>query len=256
MLLSPSKLIKNLAAASICATGLANFSATAQAADIYTPKTVVELFTSQGCHSCPPADKILHELVKDKDYLGLAFHVDYWDRLGWKDTFATPEYTKRQWAYAVSLRERSVYTPQAVINGRDHAVGSRAADIVGLAQKFNNTGKGMFVPINVIEKSGKLDISIAAHADANDATLYAVYFKPTAQVEIKRGELAGHTLKYTNIVRKVEMLGMTGVNGMHAEFSISDIKAKGYEGCAFILQSKDNDSNPGPIIGATVISDL
>lgn len=233
-----------------------NFANFANSAEIYSPKTVVELFTSQGCHSCPPADKNLAELIKSKDYLGLAFHVDYWNYLGWKDTFSSAEFTKRQRNYSVAMKERQIYTPQAVINGRNHLVGSRGNDIKEMSALFQSSGKGMKVPINVIEKNGKLSVSIDASDTYKDATLYAVYFEPKATVKIKAGELAGKTLSYTNIVRKVEMLGMNGSNGLNMEFSISDIKEKGFEGCALILQSKVRDKYPGPIIGASVITDL
>lgn len=225
------------------------------AAEIYSPKTVVELFTSQGCSSCPPADANLAKLIQDKDYLGLAFHVDYWDRLGWKDTFGDKEHTKRQRNYSYAMSERQIYTPQAVVNGRNHVVGSRGNDILNLASQYEKAGLGMSVPINIVENGGKLDVSIKPQTGLEDATLYAVYFQPKATVSIKSGELAGKTLKYTNIVRKVEMLGMSDSNGMNIAFSIKDLKAKGYKGCALILQSKVGGF-PGAILGASVITDL
>lgn len=250
------KFTAGLAALSILALSTFSSAYKSYAAEIYSPKSVVELFTSQGCHSCPPADDFLATIANDKNYLALAFHVDYWDRLGWKDTFASQEFTQRQWNYAHAMMERSVYTPQAVINGRDHAVGSKGPLIVATAKDFAKTDKGLTVPITVIEKDGKIVVSIKAESNKDDATLYAVYFEPTATVKIERGELAGKTLRYSNIVRKVEMLGMTGANGIQTEFSISDLKAKGFPGCALILQQKDEGNNPGAIIGASVITDL
>ncbi|MCX7303033.1 MAG: DUF1223 domain-containing protein [Hyphomicrobiales bacterium] len=95
------------------------------AGDILKPKGVVELFTSQGCNSCPPADKVLAELAEKGEVVALGYHVDYWDYLGWKDTLATPENTERQHLYGKAFQERSVYTPQAVINGRLHVNGAR-----------------------------------------------------------------------------------------------------------------------------------
>ena len=96
---------------------------------------VVELFTSQGCSSCPPADRILGELAERDDVIALALHVDYWDYLGWKDEFASPQYTKRQRAYARAAGERTIYTPQMVIGGQDHVIGSRPMKVSQAIQK-------------------------------------------------------------------------------------------------------------------------
>lgn len=236
--------------------GLAGSNSQAYAADISTPKTVVELFTSQGCSSCPPADEVLTELIKDKNYLGLAYHVDYWDYIGWKDTFGDPEFTTRQRNYAAAMQERQIYTPQAVVNGRSHMNGAYGKKIKSQAQKFIQSGKGLTVPIIVVEKAGRISVTIEAQDTYKDATLYAIYFEPEAIVDIKRGENAGKKITYTNIVRKIEMLGMTGKKGLHAEFSLTDIKAKGFSNYALVLQSKNKDNKPSAIIGASVITNL
>lgn len=250
---------KNAKLAFVLATNIVGFAVSpslANAVDITTPKTVVELFTSQGCYSCPPADAALTELIKDKDYLGLAFHVDYWDYIGWKDTFGDPEFTKRQRSYSKAMNERQIYTPQAVINGRSHMNGAYSDEIKSTAHNYIQTGKSLTVPINVVENNGRLNVSIKPQATYKDATLYAIYFKPIEMVDIKRGENAGKKITYTNIVRKIEMLGMTGENGLHAEFSLADVKAKGFNNYALILQSKNEDMTPSAIIGASVITNL
>lgn len=250
------KIVKTLAFTALTASSLFSFSVSSHAVEFTKPKAVIELFTSQGCSSCPPADAALKQINSAHEVLGLAMHVDYWDRLGWKDTFASPEYTERQYRYAHSLRERQVYTPQAIINGRTHIVGSRKQDILDTVEKFDHTNKGMIVPVN-LEQIGKIiRVSIPKTEPGRDATLYAFYFNPLEEVEITRGENAGRKLQYSNIVGKVEMIGMAGPNGMQAEFSIADMKQKGYEGCALVLQSKTSDGSPGPILGASVISDL
>jgi len=228
----------------------------AMAIEITKPKAVVELFTSQGCSSCPPADAALREFNASDEILGLAMHVDYWDRLGWKDTFASPDNTKRQWQYARSLGERQVYTPQAIVNGRSHLVGSRKAEIEAMAALYANGEKGLSVPINLTVDDDSIGVEIPSNATSKRATLYAVYFNPIDEVEIGRGENAGKTIRYSNVVRKVEMVGMIGGKDMAMAFSIADIKRKGYKGCALILQSSTPDGNPGPIIGASVIRDL
>lgn len=236
--------------------GFAGSNQIANAADISTPKSVVELFTSQGCSSCPPADDALTELIKDKKYLGLAYHVDYWDYIGWKDTFGDQEFTKRQRKYASAMNERQIYTPQAIVNGRSHMNGAYKSKIVKTSQDYLKNGKGLTVPINVVEKNGRISVNIKADDKYKDATLYAVYFEPESVVDIKRGENAGKKITYTNIVRKIEMLGMTGKNGLHAEFSLADVKAKGFKNYALILQSKNKDMTPNAIIGASLITNL
>ncbi|MFK7901365.1 MAG: DUF1223 domain-containing protein [Nitratireductor sp.] len=244
---------------SLAAVGLLStlsFTQAANAAEISTPKAVIELFTSQGCYSCPPADKVLKKLVKNKDYLGLSFHVDYWDYIGWKDTFSQPDFTKRQRNYAATMQERQVYTPQAIINGRTHAVGSHATKIKNFATNFHESGKGLTVPIKVQETNGRFKVTIDPQDEFEDATLYAVYFEPSATVKIERGENGGKTLEYTNIVKKIEMLGMTGDNGLNTEFSLQDIKSKGFDNYALILQSKNTSNLPSAIIGASLVSGL
>jgi len=235
---------------------LSAFSATASAMEFTKPTAVVELFTSQGCSSCPPADATLKQLNAGDAILGLAMHVDYWDRLGWKDTFASSENTERQWRYARSFGERQVYTPQAVINGRDHVVGSRKSDIIGTAANFDSNGSGLEIPVN-LEKTGEtIRVSVPKNTTGAHTTLYAIYFTPSAAVEIKRGENAGKTISYSNIVGRVEMIGMVGADGLTTDFSIADIRQKGYKGCALILQEVKSDGLPGPIVGASVIKDL
>lgn len=231
-------------------------SMTVLAAEITQPKAVVELFTSQGCHSCPPADKIIGEYSKGSDVLGLSWHVDYWDYLGWKDVFATKGNTQRQYAYARALKERQVYTPQAVINGRTHAVGSRKGDIKKVINTFEKSNRGMIVPINATMTDTSIKIAIENSLDAADATLYMVFFNKEHKVKIKRGENGGKTLTYHNVVHDSQALGMVKANGLEMEFPMAEMKRHGYDGCALILQKNDSAGNPSAIVGATVITDL
>ena len=248
---------KKLAAmAALTMASYAPITSSSHALEIFAPKAVVELFTSQGCSSCPPADKILAELNTSKEILGLAQHVDYWDYIGWKDTFASPENTARQRRYASALGERSVYTPQAIINGRTHVVGSMKHQILEKAKDFNNSKKALTIPVSVTKDGEIIKVSVEGNVNAKNASLYAFYFTPKASVEIKRGENTGREIEYSNVVGKVEMIGMAGENGFMSEFSIDDMRQKGYAGCALILQGKDADGFPGPILGATVITDL
>jgi hypothetical protein len=251
------KIRREVAKSALLALALLAMSGTSVLAlEFSKPKAVVELFTSQGCSSCPPADAVLKQFNAGDEILGLAMHVDYWDRLGWKDTFGSAENTERQWRYARSMGERQVYTPQAVVNGRKHVVGSKKTEIFNTATKFAGSGNGLTVPVN-LEKIGEtVRVSIPVNKSGKHTTLYAVYFTPSQAVEIKRGENAGKTISYSNIVGKVEMIGMAGADGMTTDFAIADIRQKGYKGCALILQEINSDGLPGPIIGASVIRDL
>lgn len=239
----------------IACFGLAGFFLPAASLSVSSaadqPRAVVELFTSQGCSSCPPADKILADYVKDKDVLALSFHVDYWNYLGWKDTFSKAQFTDRQQRYAVSFRRRGVYTPQAVVNGRDHAVGSRKADIDGLIDAYTSGGKGLSVSINTQRDDDKLRIT--TDATAGDATLWVVYFDKARQVNIKRGENRGRTITYHNVVREVSMLGMMKDGQLDITLPIEEMKRKGFESCAILLQKTKPQGTPGAILGATVI---
>ncbi len=226
------------------------------AIEINKPKGVVELFTSQGCYSCPPADKLVGEYAKGKDVLALSWHVDYWDYLGWKDIFASPENTQRQYSYARALRERQVYTPQAVINGRTHAVGSNKREINKLLKLMQESNRGMTVPIDVIVSGESMKIAVANSEQANDATLYMVFFNKEHEVKIKRGENGGKTLSYHNVVHSSQALGMIKASGFQTEFPMVEMKKRGFDGSALILQKNDSQGNPSAIIGATVITGL
>lgn len=228
----------------------------AAATEITRPTGVVELFTSQGCSSCPPADRVLGELTRRPDTLALAWHVDYWDYLGWKDTFARPANTKRQKAYARALSRRNVYTPQAVINGRLDVVGSRGNSVMAALDEFAGTSNGLTVEIDARISGDMLKINIENSPEANGATLWMVYFDRNRIVDVKRGENGGQRLSYSNIVRSMEMIGTVHDQALQTEFGIADISRRGHDACALILQKKTAHGDPGPIIGAAYLSEL
>lgn len=232
--------------------GLGQVSAT----EIIKPKGVVELFTSQGCSSCPPADKILGKLAKERDVLALSWHVDYWDYLGWKDSFASQFNTERQRRYAKSLKERNIYTPQAVINGQSHVVGSRENNIRSMIDQQSSSGSGLTVPINASVVGDSLAIDIPASSASDKATLWLVYYNNSNEVAIGRGENSGRTIVYHNVVRDLQMLGMVKAGGLKVELPVSEMKRQGFESCGLLLQTVDGEGNPGRIIGAAIISDL
>ena len=226
-------------------------------AEMKQPRAVVELFTSQGCSSCPPADKVVNGYAKSDDVLALSWHVDYWDYIGWKDTFGSSENSDRQRAYAVSMQERGIYTPQAVINGRDHAVGSNKSDIDSMIERFVKTDQGLTVPIDIILKPHKISVTVdAAPEITGDASLWLIFIRKNAEVTIERGENRGKKVTYSNVVQKVQMLGMTEGGKLSIDLDRDMMNARGHDGYVFMLQSKTDRGTPGPILGAAMIDDI
>ena len=168
------------------------------------PLTVVELFTSQGCSSCPPANANLATLAGRPDILALSFGVTYWDDLGWKDTFASKAYTDRQWDYAHGLRHPNVFTPQIVINGRKDVVGTTLGEIDRAAKALPPLSGGPSVTVAADS------VSLGASAKpTKPATVWLVRYDPAiVQVPIKRGENTGKTLPHRNVVRELTKLGV------------------------------------------------
>jgi hypothetical protein len=160
------------------------------------PLTVIELFTSQGCNSCPPADALLGELAARPDVLALSLHVDYWNRLGWPDPFSAAWITARQRAYARTFGAGSIYTPQAVANGRAHAVGSdrRAVEDMIRRQRIG--------AITAQVSPGRAVLAVTA-APATAASLVAVDYSARETTAIQRGENAGRSLTYHHVVRRI-----------------------------------------------------
>ena len=166
---------------------------------------VVELYTSQGCSSCPPADAYLHELAVRDDVLALALHVDYWDYIGWKDSFANPAFTSRQRAYARANKRNMVYTPQMIVNGHDHVVGNRPMDVNDMIDRHRAVADTVSL---VLERSdGRLLISAEALSRLSGPLMVQlVRYRPVSTVDIKRGENAGRTINYANVVTEVTVL--------------------------------------------------
>jgi len=161
---------------------------------------LVELFTSQGCNSCPPADAYLGDLSKRKDVVALAFHVDYWDQLGWKDPFADAAWTKRQRQYSHSLRTTQIYTPQMVIDGGVHAVGSDR----GSVERLIGTAAKRERPVLELKRStGGLDLRIDGQGEGE---VWIVGFDPKHETKVPRGENAGKTLAEFNVVRGIRQV--------------------------------------------------
>ena len=157
------------------------------------PRCVVELFTSQGCSSCPPADRLLAEFARDPDVVALSFPIDYWDYIGWKDTFASPTFTARQKAYAAARDRRNVYTPQVVVDGVTDAVGSDRNEIDGAILSAARRSDVLSVPIALRESDGILHIDVPAGEGA-PASVIVLRVMRSRTVAIGRGENSGHSV--------------------------------------------------------------
>ncbi|GLQ80290.1 hypothetical protein GCM10007881_38090 [Mesorhizobium huakuii] len=216
------------------------------------PLGVVELFTSQGCSSCPPADAFFAELATREDIVALSYHVDYWDYLGWKDTLSRKENTERQYDYMRAFGSRSVYTPQAVLNGRAHVNGANRGEVDGALARMAKSGEGMRVSVKVSRTSDRVIIDAGdAGAGPNDAHVVIVYFEPPQTVKIAQGENSGRKMTYWNAVTGIQTAGMWHGKAQRYELPMSEITKKG--GCAVLLQSVGKDGMPGPILGAAFI---
>lgn len=163
---------------------------------------VVELFTSQGCSSCPPANAAVASIADRPDVLALSFGVTYWDKLGWADTFGHPAFTNRQWVYARHFKRDQVYTPQVVVNGRVHSVGNRRALLEQLIREHDRKGGPL------VSLADDAVLVPAAAAPAGGAYVWMVRYDPrTVQVPVRRGENGGKTLPHRNVVRELVMVG-------------------------------------------------
>lgn len=169
------------------------------------PAVVVELYTSQGCSACPPADEFMASLVQDPNVIPLALHVDYWDYIGWKDAFADPRFTDRQKAYAHAVGSRMIYTPQMIVNGLDRVEGHEPEQVARLIQAHLAAA----APVALrLERSGDR-LRILADPAPLDRPVWVqlVRYRPSETVTIERGENAGRTVTYHNIVTSWQMLG-------------------------------------------------
>ena len=216
------------------------------------PKAIVELFTSQGCSSCVSADAYLGELAMRDDVLALSLHVDYWDYLGWRDTLGDAAYTQRQRDYAAVQGTRRVYTPQMVVNGGSGHVGSDRASIEAAI-----AASTLPVPVEMRHGDGAVLIEIGAHPElsARHATIRLVLLTSEATVEISRGENAGRTIAYYNVVREIRSIGMWKGDAVPIALPQNEILGNDVDACAIIVQEELPDG-PGAIIGAAMLHSL
>jgi hypothetical protein len=212
---------------------------------VLAQNVVVELFTSQGCSSCPPADDVLRELALEDGVIVLGWHVDYWDYLGWKDKFSRPENTERQMGYRDRWNLRSLYTPQAVIHGEAQIVGSNERKVRMYVEQFQDEKPMLEIVMSTAGDTANIKVSaLASRLPAAD--IFLVRIIPDATTSIRRGENAGRTINYVNVVEEMTWVanwdGRSDVN-VRASF-LGDSKY------VVLVQAKDF----GPVLGAEYLN--
>src|SRR5882724_8311925 len=220
------------------------------------PREVVELFTSQGCSSCPPADKIIGELAKDPSIIALSMPIDYWDYLGWKDTLADGRFSARQKANSQMRGDRDVYTPQVVVNGSAHVVGSDRAGIEGAIGDTKMADGVMSVPVAMTLAGKQIHVSVAASSKGPAAMHGEVWIcsvSKSVPIAIGRGENRGHEVTYYNVVRNLLKVG--DWNGSPGSWSVplENISREGVDAAVVYVQDGSRD-RPGPMLGAAFTS--
>lgn len=212
------------------------------AEDTQDHPVVVELFTSQGCSSCPPADAFLALLAPRDDVIALGMHVDYWDYIGWKDVFGSPAFSARQKAYAKAAKRRAIYTPQMIIDGQADVVGNHPMDVTDQIARFREEPSRVTL---TLQRQGSDQVQISASSDtAFPAPLVVqlVRYTPEAHVDITRGENAGQKLTYANIVTEWHIVGEWDVSEPYN----AQVQAEGRQPIVVLIQQK----GPGRIEAA------
>lgn len=240
----PFRPILSSALISLALTGIA-VSPSLAGETRHSPKAVLELFTSQGCSSCPAADALLEQLSKSPDIISLAYHVDYWDYIGWPDTFGAEANSNRQRDYAESWGSSRIFTPQLVVNGTKGVVASRKAEVESAVANV-----GLDLPVNLTTVDDMLQISIDGNDEAEPGVVWLVSFIDRAEVNIERGENEGKTIAYTQIVTGRQAVGMwEPATGAHLKLPLSEVLTKTSNGAVIMVQ-QERDGLPGRILGA------
>ena len=215
-------------------------------APVQAGPVVVELYTSQGCSTCPPADRLLGELKQRDDVLALSIHVNYWDYLGWADPFATEAGTNRQRDYARPLRQRYIYTPQMVVDGRAHVAGHRYADVES-AIAVARARQGADLALSFAEDDdGGMVVSIPASDFRGEADVMMALYDDSHTTPVRHGENAGRSLTYSNVVRSLVSIGTYRGEAIDLKLPMAPDQDAERDGCAILVQ----EAGLGPILGA------
>jgi hypothetical protein len=219
------------------------------------PRAVVELFTSQGCSSCPPADKIIGELAKDPSVIALSMPIDYWDYLGWKDTLADSRFSARQKAYSHARGDRDVYTPQVVVNGSTHVIGSDRAKIEGAIDTTKKVDGVMSVPVSMALSGKQINVSVAASGKgpARHGEVWICSVSKSVPIAIGRGENRGKEITYHNVVRNLLKVGDWNGSAGSWTVPLENISRDGVDAAVVYVQDGSRE-NPGPMLGAAYTS--
>jgi hypothetical protein len=214
-------------AAAIVSTSMA---ASAWAPVWAEPRAVIELFTSQGCSSCPAADRLLGELSRDPSLVTMSLPVDYWDYLGWKDTLALHGHSDRQRAYADTRGDREVYTPQVVVNGVVHVLGSDKAAIEKAIVQTRRNAATLALPVSMSIADGKVTVRVPAAGNGpSSGEIWLCPVTSKVSVDIGRGENHGQTLTYHNVVRRWVKLGEWSGKDESFSMPLSEIPKGAYD---------------------------
>lgn len=236
--------IPRIAAAAALLAGLLGAASPGLSQTRVDDPAVVELYTSQGCASCPPADKLLGELEQRADVIALSFHVDYWNYIGWADPFAEAKYTERQQSYMRRMHGRFVYTPQIVVDGLWQAVGSRAEKVTAAIERARMRKKAINPRIEWTGSGAR--VIIPAGNPSGPATVWMAFYQDRHETKVPRGENAGETLVNYNVVRELRRLATWTGDRMEITLDGEAMGVDRFDGCAVLVQLGDT----GPILGA------
>ena len=223
------------------------------AAAAEAPHAFIELFTSQGCSSCPAADAFIGDLADRDDVLAVTMPVKLWDFLGWADTLATDELTKRQIAYSVARGDRDVFTPQLMVNGKESMLGS---DRDGVLEWVRQHTQPLPLPIDLTLNAGVLTIAVGpGELEVEKATLWLMVVDEMVRVPVTEGENRGRRLSYHNVVRQMRPIGMWKGEAMSFDLPLADVEKAAGASCIVIAQV-ESFKGPGEVIGAARIDDI
>jgi hypothetical protein len=218
--------------------GMNAFGQTAKPATAKKGFAVLELFTSEGCSSCPPADDLMGKIqqeYKNEDVYVLAYHVDYWDRLGWKDIFSNADYTKRQYEYSKLLGTGQVYTPQVIVNGKTEHIGSQSSIVKSAIKKALSTPAAISVTLKSEQVKNSLTVSYTTNATAKNNRLLVAIVQKYAKSSVKRGENEGRVLSHYQIVRHLHTATIAAGGKGSIKLQLpGDFNAKDFEVVGFV----------------------
>ena len=214
------------------------------------PVVVLELFTSQGCSSCPPADAVLEDIKNNsnpEEIIPLSYHVDYWDYIGWKDPYASAQFTNKQRTYGRKFYSSSIYTPQLVINGKEHIVGSDKANILKkIDQKLHRKKVINSVKIkDVSKKDNAIDFSYQIEGAIKNKSIHFILVLNEKTTHVKRGENSNRTLSNNNIVVKEDIKALTNSKGNYELEIPKNIAEKDSLKLVVLISDKNLDINTG-----------